>query len=99
MTTLSAFSIASADTTSCGRTRVVVRPTATLPVSSAAMSRAEYTAGMAAVPGSDMPSASATHAIVLAVPITAHVPALTASWPSTALSSSEPIVPARNLAQ
>jgi len=38
---------------------------------------------MAAVPGSDMPSASAMQAIVLAVPITAHVPAVVARRPST----------------
>ena len=39
-------------------------------------------AGMAALPGNAMPSASAIHAMVLAVPITAQVPAVVASWPS-----------------
>ena len=50
---------------------------------------------MAAVPGSDMPSASAMQAMVLAVPITAQVPAVTDSRPSTVSISSASTAPAR----
>ena len=57
--------------------------TAAWPDASAATSRCESTAGIAAVPGSDMPIASAMQAIVLAVPITAQVPAVVARRPST----------------
>src|SRR5260221_2337724 len=53
------------------------RRTSFLPDSSAATRRAELTAGIAAVPGSDIPKASAMQAIVLAVPMTAQVPAVT----------------------
>ena len=57
--------------------------TAAAPVASAARRRSACTAGMAAVPGSMMPSASAMQAIVLAVPMTAQVPAVVARRPST----------------
>ena len=43
--------------------------------------------GSAALPGSAMPSASAMQAIVLAVPITAQVPAVVARLPSTSAIS------------
>jgi hypothetical protein len=39
-----------------GRSLLPIRATAALPLSSAASSRAECTAGIAAVPGSEMPS-------------------------------------------
>jgi len=42
----------------CGMIRVWIRRTAALPDSSAATSRAAFAAGMSAVPGSNMPSAS-----------------------------------------
>ena len=69
--------------------------TAAAPVASAARSRSACTAGIAAVPGRIMPSASARQAMVEAVPITAQVPAVTASWPSTSEISSASTSPAR----
>src|SRR5271170_3958779 len=45
------------------------------------------------------PKVSAMQAIVLAVPITAQVPAVTASRPSTSAISSASVAPARKLAQ
>ena len=57
-------------------------PTAAAPDASAARNRSAWTAGIAAVPGSVIPNASETAAIVLAVPITAHVPAVVARLPS-----------------
>ncbi len=64
----------------CGPADAVsMRLTAAAPVASAARRRSAWTAGMAAVPGSDMPSASAMQAMVEAVPITAQVPAVVAS--------------------
>ena len=59
--------------------------TASAPVASAARRRSACTAGIAAVPGSIMPSASAMQAMVEAVPITAQVPAVVASRPSTSI--------------
>src|SRR4051812_40726623 len=82
-----------------GVMRLSISCTAALPVSSAATSRSACTAGIAAVPGSDMPSASVRQAIVEAVPITAQVPAVTESRPSTVSISSESTEPARYLAQ
>ena len=69
------------------------------PVASAATSRAACTAGIAALPGSAMPSASAMQAIVLAVPITAQVPAVVARLPSISSISSASTSPARYFAQ
>ena len=80
-------------------TRVVSSRTAAVPLCSAATRRCAFTAGMAAVPGSDMPSASAMQAIVLAVPITAQVPAVTESCASTALICAVSMAPARYLPQ
>ncbi|MGF6297722.1 hypothetical protein OKW42_001052 [Paraburkholderia sp. WC7.3d] len=57
------------------------------PVSSQLRRRSACTAGIAAEPGSIMPSVSAISAMVDAVPMTAHVPAVTASRPSTCLIS------------
>ena len=56
---------------------------------------ADATAGIAAVPGSDMPSASARQAMVLAVPMTAQVPAVVASLLSTSVISAALTVFAR----
>ena len=81
-----------------GVIRVSMSRTAALPVSSAATSRSECTAGIAAVPGSDMPSASAMQAMVDAVPITAQVPAVTDKRPSTVSISSESTVAGAKLA-
>ena len=50
------------------------------PVRSATRMRSAVTAGGEAPPGTVMPSASAMHAIVLAVPITEQVPTLATSW-------------------
>ena len=69
------------------------------PVASAARSRSAWTAGIAALPGRIMPRASAIEAIVLAVPITAQVPAVVARLPSISRISSVSISPARYLAQ
>ena len=69
--------------------------TAALPDSSAATSLSAATAGIAAVPGSDMPNTSAIMAIVEAVPITAQVPAVEANLTSTRSISSLSISPAR----
>ena len=99
ISTLRAFS------TDCGVTmRSGVSPLrasciAARPVASAARSRSAWTAGIAALPGRIMPRASATPAIVLAVPITAQVPAVVARLPSISWISSGSISPARYLAQ
>ena len=69
--------------------------TAALPDSSAATSLSAATAGIAAVPGSDMPNTSVIMAIVEAVPITAQVPAVEANLTSTRSISSLSISPAR----
>ena len=73
--------------------------TARRPVASAARSRSACTAGIAAVPGRTMPSVSAMQAMVLAVPMTAQVPAVVASRPSMSSISSAPMPPARYCAQ
>ena len=73
--------------------------TACAPVCSAIRMRSAVTAGGDAPPGIVMPSASAMHAIVLAVPITEHVPTLATSWSFTSAVSSASISPARNLPQ
>src|SRR5438094_529292 len=73
--TRSAFSTERSVMIWLGRNRVVARATAWRPLASAARSRSAWTAGIAAVPGNAMPSASAIEAIVLAVPITAQEPA------------------------
>ncbi|MBS1216659.1 MAG: hypothetical protein H6R20_1633 [Proteobacteria bacterium] len=54
---------------------------------------------MAALPGTVMPSASAIDAMVLAVPMTAHVPDVVARLPSTASISPAASLPARCCAQ
>ena len=73
--------------------------TAAAPVASAARKRSACTAGMAAVPGRIMPSASTKQAMVEAVPITAQVPAVVASLPSISEISRSSILPARYCAQ
>ena len=94
-----AFSKAAGVRMRSGVRRVRASATAVSPVASAARSRSACTAGMAAVPGSAMPSVSARHAIVLAVPITAQVPAVVARLPSMPSMTSLLICPARYLAQ
>ena len=74
---------------------VFLSPTAAAPVASAARSRSACTAGIAAVPGRIMPSASTRQAMVEAVPMTAQVPAVTASLPSTSEISASLTSPAR----
>ena len=69
------------------------------PVASAIRKRSAWTAGIAAEPGRLMPSASVIQAIVLAVPMTAQVPAVVASRPSTRSISASSISPARKRAQ
>ena len=94
-TTRSAFSI---DLALIMRSGVRFEPmsrTAAAPVASAARSRSACTAGIAAVPGRIMPSASAAQAMVEAVPMTAQVPAVTASRPSTSMISLCATSPAR----
>ena len=73
--------------------------TARAPVASALRRRSDITAGMHAPPGSIMPIASVTQAMVLAVPITMQVPAVGASFASIALISCASISPARKRAQ
>ena len=65
------------------------------PLSSAKAMRRESGAGMAADPGSDMPSASATMAIVDAVPMTVQWPALRTMQPSISCNSSGETWPMR----
>ena len=69
--------------------------TARAPVASALRKRSAITAGMQAPPGSIMPIASVTQAMVLAVPITMQVPALGASFDSISFISGWSISPAR----
>jgi hypothetical protein len=97
--TRSAFSIAFGVRICAGVTRERASATAVSPVASAARRRSAWTAGIAAVPGSAMPSVSARHAIVLAVPMTAHVPAVVARLPSIPAISSFVSWPARYFAQ
>jgi hypothetical protein len=61
--------------------------------------RSAVTAGGDAPPGTAMPSASATHAMVLAVPITEQVPTEATSWLFTREISSASISSARYLPQ
>ena len=97
--TRAAFSIAPAVMILSGVRSDRASATARAPVASAARSRSACTAGMAAVPGSVMPSASAMAAMVEAVPMTAQVPAVVTSRPSTASISAWPSLPARNCVQ
>jgi len=97
--TRSAFSTERAVMIWLGRSRVAPSVTACRPLASAARRRSACTAGIAAVPGSAMPSASAIAAIVLAVPITAQVPAVVARFCSIWQISSAVTPPARYLAQ
>src|SRR5258708_2992790 len=97
--TRSAFSTDFAVMMTSGVSLEPISLTASAPVASAARSRSACTAGMAAVPGSTMPSASTRQAMVEAVPITAQVPAVVASLPSTSLISLSSTLPARYCAQ
>ena len=97
--TRAAFSTDAAVTILSGVRSDRARATARAPVASAARSRSACTAGIAAVPGSVMPSASAMAAMVEAVPMTAQVPAVVTSRPSTASISGLPSLPARNCTQ
>ncbi len=90
-----AFSTASAVMIRLGRRSEPISDTAIRPVSSAMRSRSASTAGIAAAPAGIMPSASASDAIVLAVPMTAQEPAVLASRRSTASISSSLTSPAR----
>src|SRR5690348_10478107 len=74
-------------------------PAATLPLASAERKRSACGAGIVALIGSDRPSASVMHAIVLAVPITMQVPTEGARRPLTASISTSSISPARYFAQ
>ena len=66
------------------------------PLASAIARRRESGAGMAAHPGNVMPMASATQAMVEAVPITAQCPVLRAMPPSISHHSSSVSWPVRN---
>src|SRR3954467_4775374 len=72
---------------------------ARLPLASARRRRSAYTAGIVALVGSESPNASVIHAMVLAVPITMHVPTDGARRAFTTLISVRSIRPARKLAQ
>ncbi len=97
--TRSAFSTAAAVRISRGAIGRAISRTAAAPVASAARSRSACTAGIAAVPGSAMPSASVRQAIVLAVPITAQVPAVVARLLSISPIPASLTFPARYCAQ
>ena len=97
--TLSAFSTDAVVTMRSGVRPSAASATARAPVASPARNRSAWTAGIAAVPGSVMPSVSAMQAMVLAVPITAQVPAVVASPFSTSAISSPEIDPARYIPQ
>ncbi len=97
--TRKAFSTEPGVTMRSGVSLEPIRRTAAAPVASAARSRSACTAGIAAVPGSIMPRASARQAMVEAVPMTAQVPAVVASRPSTASISVASMSPARYFAQ
>ena len=71
------------------------RATARAPVSRAMRKRSASTAGIAAPPGSIMPRASVTQAMVLAVPITMQVPAEGMSRPPISSISASSIRPPR----
>src|SRR6202042_880327 len=98
-TTRSALVIERAVTILSGVSFSVAMAIARAPVRSAIRRRSACTAGTAAAPGSIMPSASVAHAIVLAVPITPHVPMGGASSLLIAAISSSPISPERYLPQ
>src|SRR6201996_8816759 len=68
---------------------------ATLPLASAERKRSACGAGMVALIGSDRPIASVTQAMVLAGPITMHVPTDEGSRPLTASISTSSVSPAR----
>ena len=97
--TLSAFSTAARVTMRSGVSLEDARLSAAAPLASAARRRSAWTAGIAAVPGSAMPSASAMHAMVLAVPMTAQVPAVVARLASILSISPAGSWPARKRAQ
>jgi hypothetical protein len=65
----------SLESISCGVRLAAATATAFAPVSSAILRRAEETAGAEAPRSGMNPNAAVIHAIVLAVPITPHVPA------------------------
>ncbi len=97
--TRKAFSTERAVMTCEGRIGCFTISTARRPLASPARSRSACTAGIAALPGSAMPSASASAAMVEAVPITAQVPAVVARLPSTASISCAFTLSARCSAQ
>ena len=82
-----------------GRRSLPTSPAASAPVASAQRSRSAWTAGMVAESGSAMPIASAMQAMLLAVPMTAQVPAVVARLPSIRSISARSISPARKRAQ
>ncbi len=90
-----AFSIEAGVMIFDGVRSVPMSATARAPLASARRSRSAWTAGAAAEPGRPMPSASVRQAMVLAVPMTAQVPAVVASRPSTCSISARSISPAR----
>ena len=78
---------------------VLAISTACAPVASATRMRSAVTAGGDAPPGTVMPKASAIHAMVLAVPITEHVPTLATNRLFTSSISVASISSARNCPQ
>ena len=97
--TRSAFSTDFGVITWLGLIFEAINATAARPEASAARRRSACTAGIAAVPGRVMPSASASAAMVLAVPITAQLPAVVTRLPSISAISPAETSLARNLAQ
>ncbi|MNT38288.1 hypothetical protein D3C72_1744740 [compost metagenome] len=93
--TRSAFSNALPVRMRSGVRRALAIATAVVPVRSATRMRSAVTAGADAPPATIMPSASVTHAMVLAVPITEQVPTLATSWLLTSAISAASISSAR----
>jgi len=71
-----------------GRRFSFTMPTIRLPVSNAIQPRSRYGAGMAAHPGSDIPSASAKEFIEVAVPMVLQCPTLGAEDDTMSMNSS-----------
>ena len=97
--TRSAFSTDFAVMTRSGVRPLFASATAVAPERSATRMRSAVTAGGEALPGRAMPRASATQAMVLAVPITEQVPTLATSWLFTRAISASSISSARYLPQ
>ncbi len=96
ISTVIALSNASAVRIAAGAVPSCASATARAPVASAARTRAASTAGIDAVPGRHMPSASTSDVSVEAVPIELQWPTLGVEAASSSSNSSSVIRPARS---